>query len=97
MDYYESTAEDPLEAVDEILRMLEYCERSELEFWNGNTGESVNVDNYTECTSPISFRVTLDGKDGQLYSLTGTIVNRGWNDRLLPVWDAGAELEPVKV
>ena len=96
MDYYESTANDPLEAVNGILGMLEYCDRSELEFWNGNTGNSVNIENYVECISPISFRVALDGKDGHVYGLAGTVANRGWNDRLLPVWDAGAELEPVE-
>ena len=97
MDYYEGTGNDPLEAVNKILVMLQYSDRSEIEFYNGSTGKTVNIDNYAECTSPISFSVILDGKDGQVYMIAGAAANRGSNDMSKPVWDAGAELEPVEI
>ena len=91
MSYYEGTANDPLEAVNEILRMLSYRDRTEIEFWNEDTGKTVNVNDYTECISPINFRVSIFSTDGESYSLAGVAKNRGLNDNLKPVWDAGAE------
>ena len=96
MDYYEGTADDPLEAVNEILRMLDYRDRAEIDFWNEDTGKTVNVNDYTECISPINFRVSIFSTDGKFNSLAGVVKNRGLNDNLKPVWDAGAELEPVE-
>ena len=96
MDYYEGTADDPLEAVNEILRMLDYRERTEIGFWNEDTGKMVHVNDYTERISPINFSVSIFSTDGKSYSLAGTAKNRGLNDNLKPVWDAGAELEPVE-
>ena len=97
MDYYEGTGNDPLNAVNKILVMLQYSDRSEIEFYNESTGKTVNINNYAECISPLSFSVTLDGKDGQIYMLAGAAVNRGSSDLSKPVWDAGAELELVEI
>jgi hypothetical protein len=97
MGYYEGTANEPLEAVSAILRMLQYSDRSEIQFYNESSGKTVDINNYAECISPLSFSVTLDGKDGQIYMLAGAAVNRGSSDLSKPVWDAGAELELVEI
>lgn len=96
MEYYESTANEPLEAVNKILRDLKYDDRSEIEFYIEGIGKKVNDDCHTDCVSPISFSVTLFEKPRVYCILAGTIINRGMNDYLKPVWDAGAELELVE-
>ena len=98
MEYFESTANEPLEAVNTILKMQTYNDRSEIEFYDEQTGKDVNINRETEYVSPLSFHVMLYKKDSNTYHiLAGSIINRGMNDHLKPVWDAGAEIERIKI
>lgn len=97
LDYFETTANDPLEVVNEILRSLTYRDRSEIEFYDERTSRTININREEEYVSPMSFCVTLYKEDGTYHSLAGTIINRGTNDHLRPVWDAGAEMEQIEI
>ena len=44
MDYYEGTGNDPLEAINSILRLLKYSDRGEIESWNHETGKDIDYD-----------------------------------------------------
>ena len=95
MEYYEGTGNDPLEAIDSILRLLKYSDRGEIDTWNDETGEDIDIGHDVEWTSPINFLVDISNVEGKNYTLAGTVINRGTNDRLESVWDAGAELENI--
>lgn len=97
MNYFEATANDPLEVVNKILRSLTYIDRSEIEFYDERTGRTIDINREAEYVSPMSFYVTLDREDGTYHSLAGTIINRGTNDHLRPVWEAGAEMEQIEI
>jgi hypothetical protein len=97
MEYYEGTGNDPLEAINSILRLLTYSDRGEIETWNEETGEDINIGNDVECVSPIRFLVDISDANGKNYTLAGIVSNRGTNDHLESVWDAGAELEVINI
>ncbi len=97
MNYYEATDNDPLEVVNQILRILSCKDGGEIDFYNEETGKHIDINNKAEQTSPMSFQVLLYMADKTYKTLAGTIVNRGMNDHLKPVWDAGAELELLEI
>ena len=98
MEYFESTANEPLEAVNAILRMQTYNDRSEIEFYDEQAGKDVDINRETEYVSPMSFHVVLYKKNNDTYhTLAGSIINRGMNDHLKSVWDAGAEIEQIEI
>ena len=96
MEYFEATDNDPLEVVNKILRTVSCKDAGEIDFYNEETGKHIDIDREAEHTSPMSFQVLLYMADKTYQTLAGTIVNRGMNDHLKPVWDAGAELEMLE-
>lgn len=97
MNYYEATGNDPLEVVNQILKTLACKDEGEIDFYNEETGKHIDINMKAEYTTPMSFQVLLYMADKTYKTLAGTLVNRGMNDLLKPVWDAGAELELLEI
>jgi len=93
--YYKGIGNDPLDAVDSILRELKYLDGGEIEFWKEESGKSVNIDNEAECTSPLNFQCLIYGIDRNYYVLAGIVAKKSTNTPDEETWEAGAEMEKI--